>query len=198
MVTHLFQIATGLTAVAAGLGIGGGTTTSAGGATVLSGGALVAPAGMAAVVGVSTGTIVAVGGAVSVGVGAIALPGALADLNQLNAMAQGPGGGGGRPNWSPHGNKHVASGSTPWSRIVEGTRRGPAKYRPGTAIEALERQVWSTGRPTTNGRNWRVMEFGSEIGASEGASSNWVLVEESAGTIHGRPISQAEFARLTR
>ena len=42
------------------------------------------------------------------------------------------------------------------------------------------------------------MEFAEEVGASEGKVSRWVRVEGSAGTIHGHPISEAEFRRLTR
>jgi hypothetical protein len=94
--------------------------------------------------------------------------------------------------------KHVASKKLPWNQIVESTRRGPAKYSPGTSIEALERRVWAEGRATTNGRSWKVMEFADDIGASGGQASRWIRVEESSGTIHGHPITQAEYLRLIR
>ena len=40
--------------------------------------------------------------------------------------------------------------------------------------------------------------FEHEIGASEGKSSRWMRVEESGGTIHGHPISEAEYRKLTK
>jgi len=100
--------------------------------------------------------------------------------------------------WTSHGGKHVVPRNVPWNKIVENTKNGPAKYKPGTNIEALERKIWSKGTPVTNGNSWKVMEFSDEIGASGGKSSNWVRVEESAGTIHGHPITQDEFCKLTR
>ncbi|MEZ4361924.1 MAG: hypothetical protein R3B48_17165 [Kofleriaceae bacterium] len=100
--------------------------------------------------------------------------------------------------WTAHGGKHVSKGSTPWSKIVEGTKSGPAKYSPGTNIEALERSVWDKGRAATNGRSWKVMEFADDIGASGGHPSRWVRVEESAGVIHGHPITKAEYLKLLR
>lgn len=101
-------------------------------------------------------------------------------------------------NWTSHGGKHIAKSGVPWRQIVQSTEFGPAKYRPGTAIEALERKVWTEGTAATNGRPWKVMEFADEIGASGGSSSYWVRVEESGGTIHGHPITRAEFRKLTR
>jgi RHS repeat-associated protein len=73
--------------------------------------------------------------------------------------------------WSAHGGKHVASSKISWKTIISGTMSGPAKYKPGTQIEALERQVWSEGRSVTNGKSWKVMEFKREIGASGGKPS---------------------------
>jgi len=102
------------------------------------------------------------------------------------------------PAWTSYGGKHVAPAKTPWGQVVEGTQSGPAKYAPGTDVEALERQVWEKGIPVTNGKPWRVMEFEQEIGASGGRASRWVRVEESADTIHGHPITEAEFRALTR
>ena len=89
-------------------------------------------------------------------------------------------------------------GAYPGKKLVESTKNGPAKYLPNTAIEALERMVSRLGNPVTNGKTWKVMEFPNEIGASGGKSSRWVRVEESAGTIHGHPITFAEFTKLTK
>lgn len=103
-----------------------------------------------------------------------------------------------KANWTAYGGKHVASPKLTWNKIVESTKSGPAKYRPEIDIEALERQVWAEGRPVTSGKPWKVMELQEEVGASGGKSSKWVRVEESAGTIHGHPITEAEFRRLTK
>jgi RHS repeat-associated protein len=102
-------------------------------------------------------------------------------------------------NWANHGNKHVATPSkkVPWSHIVKSTQNGPAKYLPGTNIEALERMVHAEGQAVTNGKPWKVMDMGKVIGASEGRETSFVRVEESAGTIHGHPISKEEFKKLT-
>lgn len=99
--------------------------------------------------------------------------------------------------WTPHGYKHTPSTLIPWRTVIAGTRVGPAKYRPGIAIEMLEREVYKNGKPTTNGKPWKVMEFPHCIGASHGKLSCWVRIELSAGVIHGHPISEQEFRRLT-
>ncbi|WP_235319648.1 RHS repeat-associated core domain-containing protein [Pectobacterium fontis] len=102
------------------------------------------------------------------------------------------------PNWTPHGYKHVAPKNSTWKDIIKSTKSGPAKYKPGTDIEALERSVYRNGQSVTNGKPWKVQDLGSEIGASEGKVSQWIRVEESGGTIHGHPISLSEFLRLTK
>ncbi|MCG8418946.1 MAG: hypothetical protein MJE77_13495 [Proteobacteria bacterium] len=104
----------------------------------------------------------------------------------------------GEVKWTSHGGKHVPSNKVSWAEIVKGTKRGPAKYKNGVNIEALERHVWQEGTNVTNGKPWKVMEFADEIGASGGKSSRWVRVEESASTIHGHPITEAEFRKLTK
>jgi transmembrane sensor len=100
--------------------------------------------------------------------------------------------------WTAHGGKHVAGSRLPWSKVVESTLSGPAKYLHGTNVESLERYVWEHGTQATNGRTWKVMAFGEEIGASNGKPSRWIRVEESGGTIHGHQISEAEFKKLTK
>jgi hypothetical protein len=104
----------------------------------------------------------------------------------------------GEPVWSEYGRKHVASAKVPWAETVESTKSGPAKYLPGTDVEALERQVWREGTAVTTGKTWKVMEMPRDVGASGGKLSRWVRVEESAGTIHGHPITEVEFRNLTR
>jgi hypothetical protein len=98
-----------------------------------------------------------------------------------------------QPQWTPHGHKHAAPKKAAWNDVVKSTKKGPAKYLPGTNIEALERKVWAEGTSDVTGKNYKVMQFEQEIGASGGESSRWVRVEESGGTIHGHPITQAEF-----
>ena len=101
-------------------------------------------------------------------------------------------------NWTPHGYKHVAPKNKSWNDIIKSTKSGAAKYKPGENIEKLERDVWKTGQSVTNGKPWKVKDLGREIGASEGKSSQWMRVEMSSNTIHGHPISKAEFMRLIK
>ncbi|PSL47547.1 RHS repeat-associated protein [Chitinophaga niastensis] len=102
------------------------------------------------------------------------------------------------PNWTPHGYKHFPQKDKSWNDIVKSTKTGPAKYTPETNIEALERGVWKTGTPVTNGKDWKVAAFDDIIGASEGKETKYVRVEHSANTIHGHPITEAEFKKLTK
>ncbi|MEL6544927.1 MAG: hypothetical protein AAFQ82_09895, partial [Myxococcota bacterium] len=101
------------------------------------------------------------------------------------------------PNWVAYP-KHIASKKVPWSKIVDGTKHGPAKYKPGVKIEELERMVHAKGTRTTNGRPWKVMEFAEEIGANSGKRSRWVRVEESGGSIHGHPITHEQYLKLLK
>ena len=102
------------------------------------------------------------------------------------------------PAWTSHGYKHAAPKNKSWSEVVKSTKNGPAKYKPDTDIQKLERNVWEKGNIVNNGKNWKVKEFHNEIGASGGKESRWVRVENSADTIHGHPITQAEYLRLTK
>lgn len=195
------QVVTGGVQVATGLGmIGGGGAAAGGGglaATVTGGTTLVLSAAGVAVA--AQGVYVAGQGLANAGAGVRTLANAVSMSGN-----EGGGSGGGsppapkEPAWTAHGNKHVASPRAPWSKVVSDTKTGPAKYLPGTKVEALEREVWANGRPVTNGKPWKVMEFPEEVGASGGQTSRWVRVEESAGTIHGHPITEAEYLRLTR
>ncbi|MEZ0524818.1 RHS repeat domain-containing protein, partial [Pseudomonas sp. Env-17] len=100
--------------------------------------------------------------------------------------------------WTAHGYKHSPSKKMPWKDILATTKSGPAKYKPGINIENIEREAYKNGRTTTNGKPWKVMEYPETIGASEGVSSRWIRIELSAKTIHGHPISEQEFRRLTK
>jgi len=100
--------------------------------------------------------------------------------------------------WTNHGYKHFASPKLSWKEVVSSTKSGPAKYLPGTDVEALERIVWETGTPVTNGKSWKVMKFENVIGASGGAGTQYIRVEMSSGTIHGHPITAAEYLSLIK
>lgn len=102
------------------------------------------------------------------------------------------------PVWTPYNGKHVAPKGVSWEKIVESTKKDPAKYVPGTNVRELELKVFENGTPVTNGKPWKVMEFKHVIGASEGKPSMWVRVESTANTIHGHPISLREFKKLTK
>ena len=100
--------------------------------------------------------------------------------------------------WTSHGYKHFPPKNAKWESVIKLTKSGPAKYKPGTDIEALERQVWKEGIKTTNGKNWRAVELDDVIGACEGRETKYIRVEESVGTIHGHPITEAEYKKLTK
>lgn len=98
--------------------------------------------------------------------------------------------------WTSHGYKHFAPKNVPWKEVVKSTKRGPAKYLPGTDVESLERMVWEKGTLVNNARGWKVMEFDEIIGASGGKETRYVRVEMSSGTIHGHPITEEEYRAL--
>uniref|UniRef100_UPI001CBB5659 RHS repeat-associated core domain-containing protein n=1 Tax=Pseudomonas sp. GL-RE-29 TaxID=2832375 RepID=UPI001CBB5659 len=100
--------------------------------------------------------------------------------------------------WTPHGYKHMPSKNMTWKQTINSTKSGPAKYKSGTDVESLERDAYNTGLPVTNGKSWKIKEYESEIGASEGKLSRWVRIELSARTIHGHPISESEFRKLKK
>ena len=99
--------------------------------------------------------------------------------------------------WTSYGGRHIPPSNIPWAKIVESTTSGLAKYSPDVRIEQLERAVWESGIPVSSGKPWKVVEFTGEIGANSGKSLRWVRVEQSGGTIHGHPITQQEFQKLT-
>ncbi|UZE09708.1 RHS repeat protein [Pseudomonas sp. B21-053] len=100
--------------------------------------------------------------------------------------------------WTNHGNKHVAP-KAPWPDVVKSTANGgKAKYLPGTDIEALERHAFKNGQDVSNGKPWKVIDMGKTIGANDGKETRFMRVELSANTIHGHPISEDAFKKLTK
>jgi len=102
-----------------------------------------------------------------------------------------------RVNWTSYNGRHAAKKNAPWEQQIKNTQNGPAKYLPGTDIESLERHVWENGQDVTTGKPWKVMEFEEEVGASDGETSRWIRVENNGGTIHGHPITEREYQKLT-
>lgn len=100
--------------------------------------------------------------------------------------------------WTNHGFKHFPQKNLSWSAIVKSTKNGPAKYIKGINIESFERTAWQQGTKVTNGKTWRVMKFDKIIGASGGVETQYMRVEMSAGTIHGHPITRAEYLSLIK
>lgn len=55
--------------------------------------------------------------------------------------------------WTNHNYKHFQNKNLSWSQVVESTKSGPAKYDLNIVdIEKFEREAWSSGIPTTNGK----------------------------------------------
>jgi peptidoglycan hydrolase-like protein with peptidoglycan-binding domain len=114
--------------------------------------------------------------------------------------------GGGEVTWATEKEypRHLPPKGVAWNSAVKSTRHGPAKYMPGIDIEMLEREVHRFGLQSTKpGKTrWRVMQFNSVIGASEGKEVKWVRVEETGGpdslVIHGHPITEKEYKDLIK
>ncbi|MBD2871222.1 RHS repeat domain-containing protein [Paenibacillus arenilitoris] len=101
--------------------------------------------------------------------------------------------------WTNHGYKHFAQKNLSWKAVIKSTKNGgPARYLHGTDIEAVERFVWANGTPVTNGKDWKVFKFDQVVGASDGKETQYIRVEHSGGTIHGHPITVAEYKKLTK
>ena len=99
--------------------------------------------------------------------------------------------------WTAHGYKHFPNKNMSWEKIVASTKNGPAKYSPKIPnIEQFEREAWRTGRPVSNGKNWKVKKYNSIIGAVDGHETQFVRIENSGGVIHGHPISESEYLKL--
>ena len=81
---------------------------------------------------------------------------------------------------------------------ITSTKSGPAKHLPNIDVKALELDVRENGKLATNKKPWKVMEFDEIIGVSEGTPTRLVRVEMSANVIHGHPITEAEYKKLTK
>ncbi len=102
-------------------------------------------------------------------------------------------------NFTNHGYKHFPEKNKSWKEIVASTKSGPAKYSQEIeSIEAFEREAWNSGIPVTNGKNWKVKKYDYIIGASNGKETQYVRIENSGGTNHGHPITEAEYKKLLR
>lgn len=79
-----------------------------------------------------------------------------------------------------------------WKEIIEYTKHGKAKYKPGINIENVERLAWEHGTCIAK-KDWKVMKFDSIIGAKSGLETSCIRVERSANTIHGHPITYLQY-----
>lgn len=104
----------------------------------------------------------------------------------------------GNVQWTNHGYKHVPSKKVSWKDIVKSTKTGDAKYKPEINIEEFERNAWKYGTPVTNGKTWKVFKANGIVGAKKGIETPYIRIEFSANTIHGHPITPAEYAELIK
>lgn len=103
-----------------------------------------------------------------------------------------------KPDWTPHRYKHFPKRNVSWNDILKSTKHGDAKYKPDVDIEKLERMAWDKGRPVTNGKPWKVFEAEEIIGAKRGIETPYMRVEINSNTIHGHPITPAEYVQLLK
>jgi len=99
--------------------------------------------------------------------------------------------------WTNHKLKHFPPKNISWEDIIESTKKGHAKYKPGIAIKELEQLVWKTGKTCAH-KNWKIMAFKNIIGAKKGEETPYARVEYGAGAIHGHPITEAEYKKLIK
>ncbi len=98
-----------------------------------------------------------------------------------------------KPEWIPHRHKHVSPKDLSWKKIIANTRNGDARYKPEINIKELEFFVWKEGIAVNNLQNWKVMKLDKIIGASKGIETEYMVVKNSANTIHGHPITYIEY-----
>ena len=95
--------------------------------------------------------------------------------------------------WTPHRHKHVPQKNLSWKEVISYTKHGDAKYKHGIDIETIERLAWDKGISVNNGKNWKVIKFDHIIGAKTGIETPYMRIEMSSNTIHGHPITPAEY-----
>ncbi len=101
--------------------------------------------------------------------------------------------------WAAYKSKHKPKKGMPWKKVVRSTETGVAKYKPEINIKDIELHAWYNGTPvTTPGKNFKVFKSDSIIGAKWGKETCFMRVECSANTIHGHPISEAEYLKYLR
>lgn len=96
--------------------------------------------------------------------------------------------------------KHAPSSKTPWKKIVESTKNGPAKFAKEVDIDKVTREAWDNGSAVNNGKSWKVYDAGETVGASSGKETQYMRVEltESTGELHSSPITQQQYDKLTK
>ena len=94
--------------------------------------------------------------------------------------------------WISYDYKHVASKNMKWQDVIKATKSGPAKYKHEINIEQLERTAWSEGIVVKN-KTWKVFKCTDIIGANNGIETHYLVVKNSANTLHGHPITLQEF-----
>ncbi len=99
-----------------------------------------------------------------------------------------------------HGFKHAAAKNVPWQKIVKSTKSGAAKFMQGMDVEKLTKEAWDNGQEVTTGKPWKVYKSDKIIGANSGKETQYMRVELSETTkeIHGHPILEAEYKKLTK
>jgi len=100
--------------------------------------------------------------------------------------------------WTSHGFKHFSSKKLSWNEIIKTTKNGIAKYKPNIDVESIERLAWEKGIICPQKNNWKVLKFDYPVGAKNGLETYFIRVEMSAQTIHGHPITLADFNKLTK
>ncbi len=87
----------------------------------------------------------------------------------------------------------------PLAEIDAMTRNSDSRYYPQCQQRDIEESVLREGtyvRSPKPNTVYKVNEFPSDIGASNGQPSRWVKVESTSGEFHGRPIAESEYRKF--
>ena len=87
----------------------------------------------------------------------------------------------------------------PLAEIDAMTRNSDSRYYPQCQQRDIEESVLREGsyvRSPKANTVYKVNEFPSDIGASNGQPSRWVKVESTNSEFHGRPIAESEYRKF--
>ena len=102
-----------------------------------------------------------------------------------------------QPKWIRYDDKHKPFKNMQWKDVVQYTKSGHAKYKPGINIESVEINAWLNGIEVL-GKPFKIFECDIIIGAKNGIETKYMVVKNSANTLHGHPLTPQEFFKYMK